>query len=74
MIEPADPDCQKCGGTGTVVIYEEYGKYHGNPGMKMASSGFSSCDCRKYENRKKIQDRCEHKFVCEKCGKHSCSN
>lgn len=54
---PADPDCTKCHGVGIIF----------NENKPIASVGY--CDCRKYENIKKIQDRCEHDCYCRKCGK-----
>lgn len=69
VLEPADPDCPKCHGTGTVYESRDMGHYPGHPEIRMGASSFGNCDCRRFENRQKIQDRCEHECECRKCGK-----
>ncbi len=61
IIEPADPDCPKCNGTGS------FSKYTGT--APNISFSISNCDCRNHANLAKIQARCDHEYVCEKCGK-----
>lgn len=68
IIEPADPDCPKCRGTGTISESEVYGKYPGTD-VPMGEFSFGDCTCRSYANRQKIKDCCEHEFTCKKCGK-----
>ncbi len=67
IIEPADPDCLKCKGTGIVSDCKLYGKYPGTS-ISYGGSSIGSCGCRAYANRKKIQDRCKHEYTCRKCG------
>lgn len=69
ILELPDPDCPKCHGSGTLCDYQEYGRYPGYPKVKMGGCSIGPCDCRKYENKKKIQDRCVHEYVCKKCDK-----
>lgn len=57
-IFPPDPDCPKCSGTGT---------WHESKQNYLAGG---PCNCRRFENIKKVQDRCKHEFVCNKCQLH----
>jgi len=68
IIYPPDPDCEKCKGTGDYFT-EPVGNIRTSH-----SSIFNSivyCDCRRYDNIQKIQDRCNHKYQCKctECGK-----
>lgn len=53
VVYPYDPDCPLCKGSG--FLYE--------------SIPYGQCFCQRYENIKKVQSRCQHEFVCKKCGK-----
>ncbi len=59
-----DPDCPQCHGSGTFTQDHGDPDYHGCGGPTV-----TTCDCRRPENREKIQQRCSHTFVCQKCGK-----
>lgn len=56
MQYPPDPDCPKCLGSG------------GISNMTGIGSFILYCDCRKPENLIKLRERCDHAYVCHKCG------
>lgn len=59
VIYPPDPDCPKCKGSGAITD------------CSAKHFSYRKCDCARYENIQKIRDRCDHEYVCKKCGKGS---
>lgn len=60
-IYPPDPDCNECKGTGTIL--------EGSLRTGLSSFMYRKCGCGSPENIYKIQERCDHNYVCKKCEK-----
>ena len=62
---PADPDCTNCHGTG---FRPKNPDYPSTDKFDPAYLAIVSCECRSALNREKTQERCDHDWVCRRCG------